>query len=82
MIALKDEITMELEKISQDKFAEIYDVIHFFRLGIENERKVVTRKEWGQAFLPVICNRTGRNACPTDNSVDNRHHLLYSLIPL
>ena len=50
MIATKDEITMELEKIPQDKFAEIYDVIHFFRLGVENERKVVTRKEWGQAF--------------------------------
>ncbi|MBI4753482.1 hypothetical protein HY793_03825 [Candidatus Desantisbacteria bacterium] len=50
MIALKDEITMELEKIPQDKFAEIYDVIHFFRLGVENERKVTTRKEWGQAF--------------------------------
>ncbi len=50
MIALKDEITMELEKIPQDKFAEIYDIIHFFRLGVENERKVVTRKEWGQTF--------------------------------
>ncbi|PJB29137.1 hypothetical protein CO110_07345, partial [Candidatus Desantisbacteria bacterium CG_4_9_14_3_um_filter_40_11] len=22
--------------------------------------------------MPVICNRTGRNACPADNSVDNR----------
>lgn len=47
MIAIKDEITMELEKIPQDKFAEIYDIIHFFRLGVENERNVVTDRRKG-----------------------------------
>ena len=29
-----------------------------------------------------LIGRTGRNACLTNNSVDTRHHLLYSLIPL
>lgn len=47
MIAIKDKIMRELEKIPEDKFAEIYEVIHFFRIGVENERKAITDRRKG-----------------------------------
>lgn len=34
---LKDKIIQELENIPEDKLAELYDVIHHFRIGLEEE---------------------------------------------
>lgn len=34
---LIDKIIQELRDIPEDKLAEIYDIIHYFRLGLESE---------------------------------------------
>ena len=34
---LIDKIIQELQDIPEDKLAEIYDIIHYFRLGLERE---------------------------------------------
>ncbi len=33
-------IYKELERIPQDKRAELYDIIHYFRLGLETKEKM------------------------------------------
>ena len=37
--SIKERIIKEVEKIPEDKIAELYDVIHFFRIGVEAQRK-------------------------------------------
>lgn len=39
--SIKERIIKEVEKIPEDKIAELYDVIHFFRIGVETQRKIV-----------------------------------------
>lgn len=34
---LQEQIMQELQDIPEDKLAEIYDLIHYFRLGLKNE---------------------------------------------
>jgi hypothetical protein len=34
---LIDKIIQELREIPEDKLAEIYDIIHYFRIGLERE---------------------------------------------
>ncbi|HLP89533.1 MAG TPA: hypothetical protein VK184_13200 [Nostocaceae cyanobacterium] len=34
---LIDKIVQELQEIPEDKLAEIYDLIHYFRLGLNQE---------------------------------------------
>ena len=36
---LQEEILQELEHIPETKLAELYDIIHYFRLGLEQERR-------------------------------------------
>lgn len=35
---LQDQIIAEIKQIPDDKLAEIYDLIHYFRLGLSRER--------------------------------------------
>lgn len=35
---LQDQIISEIKQIPDDKLAEIYDLIHYFRLGLSRER--------------------------------------------
>lgn len=35
---LQDQIIAEIKQIQDDKLAEIYDFIHYFRLGLSRER--------------------------------------------
>jgi len=46
---IKEKIIKEVEKIPEDKIAELYDVIHFFRIGVESQKKVI--KDSKQAIL-------------------------------
>lgn len=41
MAGIKERIIKEVEKIPRDKIDELYDVIHFFRIGIESRRKII-----------------------------------------
>jgi hypothetical protein len=41
MPGIKEKIIQEVEKIPKDKITELYDVIHFFRIGIESRKKEV-----------------------------------------
>lgn len=36
---MQQRIMQELQSIPESKLAEIYDIIHYFRLGITNEQK-------------------------------------------
>lgn len=35
---LQDQIIAEIKQIHEDKLAEIYELIHYFRLGLSRER--------------------------------------------
>ncbi|NER34207.1 MAG: hypothetical protein F6J93_09225 [Oscillatoria sp. SIO1A7] len=47
---LIQKIVQELEEIPEDKLAEIYDLIHYFRLGLTKENS----KDKKQPRTPVI----------------------------
>ena len=36
---LQDQIIEEIKQIPSDKLAEIYDLVHYFRLGVTQEKK-------------------------------------------
>ncbi len=36
--ALRQQVIEELRQVPEDRLAEIYDLIHFFRLGLEGAR--------------------------------------------
>lgn len=36
---LIEKIVQELQHIPEDKLAELYDLIHYFRVGLDQERK-------------------------------------------
>ena len=36
---LQEKILKELERIPETKLAELYDIIHYFRLGLEQEAR-------------------------------------------
>jgi Protein of unknown function (DUF2281) len=40
---LEQQIIAELKKIPEHKLAEIYDLIHYFRLGLAQENQFVTK---------------------------------------
>lgn len=44
MAGIKERIIKEVDKLPEDKIAEIYDFIHLFRMGIESQRKGVKDK--------------------------------------
>mgnify|MGYP001593702661 FL=1 len=44
MAGIKERIIKEVEKLPEDKIAEVYDFIHLFRIGIEGQRKAVKDK--------------------------------------
>ena len=37
--SIKEKIIREVEKIPKDKIAELYDVVHLFRMGVESKKK-------------------------------------------
>ncbi|MBI5025683.1 MAG: hypothetical protein HZC12_02940 [Nitrospirae bacterium] len=39
MASIKEKIIKEVEKIPKDKIAELYDVVHLFRVEIESKKK-------------------------------------------
>ncbi|MBI1811469.1 MAG: hypothetical protein HY035_02450 [Nitrospirae bacterium] len=44
MAGIKERIIKEVEKLPEDKIAEVYDFIHLFRIGIESQKKAVKDK--------------------------------------
>lgn len=44
MTNLKEKINMEIAKIPEDKISELYNIIHFYRIGIESENKKIKSK--------------------------------------
>jgi hypothetical protein len=39
--SIKEKIIKEVEKIPEEKFTELYNVVHLFRTGIESKKKAV-----------------------------------------
>ncbi|MFH1701967.1 MAG: hypothetical protein ABIB41_00875 [Nitrospirota bacterium] len=39
MASIKNKIIKEVEKIPKNKIAELYDVVHLFRMKVENPQK-------------------------------------------
>ena len=37
---LQEQIINEIKQVPNDKLAEIYDLIHYFRIGLEQEKKI------------------------------------------
>lgn len=44
MADIKEKIIEEVEKIPVDKVSELYDIIHFFRIGIESQDELIEDK--------------------------------------
>lgn len=44
MAGIREKIIKEVEKIPEDKIAEVYDFVHLFRIGIESQRKIIKDK--------------------------------------
>lgn len=44
MAGIKEKIIEEVEKIPEDKIAEVYDFVHLFRIGIESQRRIIKDK--------------------------------------
>lgn len=65
MASIKEKIIQEVEKIPKDRVAELYDVIHFFRIGVESQKKVI--KDRGQAVLKFF--GIWRNITPEEAAV-------------
>jgi hypothetical protein len=42
-MALQEQIINEINNIPPDKLAELYDLIHYFRLGLQHERQQITQ---------------------------------------
>ena len=56
---LQQQIMQEIQNIPDDKLAEIYDLIHYFRLGLDkeiaSERKPgILKGTLGQAFFDAL----------------------------
>jgi hypothetical protein len=45
MIVTKDRIIMEVEKIPKDKFSELYEILHLFRIGAEKKGGATTDRQ-------------------------------------
>ena len=41
MASIKEKIIKEVEKIPKNKIAELYNVIHLFRIGVESKKMAV-----------------------------------------
>jgi hypothetical protein len=39
MASVKEKIIREVEKIPEEKIAELYNVVHLFRVGVESKKK-------------------------------------------
>ncbi len=39
MASIKEKIIKEVEKIPEEKIAELYNVVHLFRVGVEGKKK-------------------------------------------
>ena len=37
---LQEQILNEIKQVPNDKLAEIYDLIHYYRIGLEQEKKI------------------------------------------
>ena len=44
MPGIKEKIIREMKKIPEEKITELYDVIHFFRIGIESRKKDIKNR--------------------------------------
>jgi len=44
MASIKEKIIKEVEKIPKDKIAQLYDVIHLFRMKVESPQKPLKDK--------------------------------------
>lgn len=56
---LIDKIIEELQDIPEDKLSEIYDIIHYFRLGINSQRQQprtpgLLKGKLGEAFFEPL----------------------------
>ncbi len=44
MASIKEKLINEVKKIPEDKIAELYNVVHLFRVGVESKKKPVKNR--------------------------------------
>lgn len=52
---IQDDIINELQYIPEAKLIEVYDLIHYFRLGLNNEAENHSSQENDFAIDPSVC---------------------------
>ncbi len=53
---LQQQMIDEIKRIPEDKLAEIYDVIHYFRFGLTQEKPTTLSKQQNSFFETYINN--------------------------
>ncbi len=56
---LQQQIMREIQGIPEDKLAEIYNIIHYYRVGLENETEIerqpgILKGSLGNAFFDEL----------------------------
>ena len=53
MASIKEKLINEVKKIPEDKIAELYNVVHLFRLEAENKKAVKDRRKEAVKFFGI-----------------------------
>ncbi len=75
MATVKEQIIKEVEKIPKDKFAELYNVVHLFRTGIESKKKPVqNRRSEAAKFFGIWKDMSSEENAALDELQARRKH--------
>jgi len=75
MAGIKERIIKEVEKLPEDKAAEVYDLIHLFRIGIESRRKAVKdKRQEALKLFGIWKNMSNRENAVLDEILSRRQH--------
>ena len=73
MAGIKEKIIREVEKLPQDKIAEIYDFIHLYRIGIERQKKgVKDKRQAALKFFGIWRNLSNKERAALDDIKSRR----------
>ncbi len=68
MAGIKERIIKEVDKLPEDKIAEVYDFIHLFRIGIESQKKSAKdRRQTALKFFGIWRNLSNKEKAVLDD---------------
>lgn len=80
MAGIKERIIKEVEKLPEDKIAEVYDFIHLFRIGIEGQRKAVKdKRQEALKLFGIWKNISSKESAVLDEIQSRRHQSNYCI---